>query len=313
MQYNNWSVNPWLDKVNDDTKLVVFGAGSAGVNNYNVLTDLGLVDKVVAVCDNDVKKQGQKMNDISIVSVDEAIKKYSNAFFVISTSWWKEANEQLLKGGIPEEQICHCDYQMDEHKILGHCDNQYFDLLKHKTGKREIFVDGGCYDGSSTYDFVKWCNGEYDKIYAFEPDPKLLDNCEKNIKSWGFDNITIVNKGLYSYEGELRFFSNGTAGKIQDDGDIVVPVIDIDTLVNGNPVTFIKMDIEGSELKALQGTEQTIKKHKPTLAICVYHKKEDIIQIPNYILSIVPEYKLYLRHYSNHTEETVLYATVSNE
>lgn len=123
----------------------------------------------------------------------------------------------------------------------------------------------------------------------------------------------MLNKGLYNQKGELRFCSNGTAGTIKDDGDVVVPVIDIDTLVNGNPVTFIKMDIEGSELKALQGAEQTIKMYKPTLAICVYHKKEDIIEIPNYILSIVPEYKLYLRHYSNHTEETVLYATMDNE
>lgn len=67
------------------------------------------------------------------------------------------------------------------------------------------------------------------------------------------------------------------------------------------------MDIEGAEINALKGAEKTIKGYKPKLAICVYHKKEDIWEIPKLILSYVPEYKLYLRHYSPFKDETVLY------
>lgn len=70
------------------------------------------------------------------------------------------------------------------------------------------------------------------------------------------------------------------------------------------------MDIEGSELRALMGSEETIKKYKPKLAICIYHKREDLITIPQYIKIIVPEYKLYLRAHFPYVSETVLYATL---
>ena len=68
------------------------------------------------------------------------------------------------------------------------------------------------------------------------------------------------------------------------------------------------MDIEGAELEALKGAKETIKRNHPKLAICVYHKPEDIVDIPKFILELDPEYKLYLRHYSDNAGETVLYA-----
>ena len=68
------------------------------------------------------------------------------------------------------------------------------------------------------------------------------------------------------------------------------------------------MDIEGAELMALQGAEKIIRKYKPKLAVCVYHKPEDIIEILKYTLELNPEYKIHLRHYSNYFWETVMYA-----
>lgn len=68
------------------------------------------------------------------------------------------------------------------------------------------------------------------------------------------------------------------------------------------------MDIEGSELEALKGSREIIKRCRPKLEICVYHKKEDLVEIPAFIKELVPEYKLYVRHYSNNAGETVLYA-----
>lgn len=71
------------------------------------------------------------------------------------------------------------------------------------------------------------------------------------------------------------------------------------------------MDIEGSELAALRGAEKTIKKSKPKLAICVYHKPEDLITIPQFISSLVPEYKFFLRHHQYISWDTVLYAIIA--
>ena len=82
----------------------------------------------------------------------------------------------------------------------------------------------------------------------------------------------------------------------------------IDEIVGEDKVSFIKMDIEGAELKALEGAKETILKWYPRLAICIYHKYEDIYEIGDYILSLNPNYKLYIRHYSTCMWETVLYA-----
>lgn len=83
----------------------------------------------------------------------------------------------------------------------------------------------------------------------------------------------------------------------------------VDDALCGIDVTYIKMDIEGAELNALIGAENTIIKCKPKLAICVYHKTSDFWKIPQYIKSLNSEYKLYLRHHSNkNCWGTVLYA-----
>ena len=72
------------------------------------------------------------------------------------------------------------------------------------------------------------------------------------------------------------------------------------------------MDIEGAELEALQGGAKLIKKNHPKLAICVYHKPEDIYTIPQLLLEYNPNYTFYLRHYSLWRSETVLYAIDKN-
>lgn len=85
----------------------------------------------------------------------------------------------------------------------------------------------------------------------------------------------------------------------------------MDEVIKDNFVSFIKMDIEGSELETLKGAENTILKNMPILAICVYHKPEDLITIPQYISSLqtsTQKYSFYLRHHSYMLTETVLYA-----
>ena len=71
------------------------------------------------------------------------------------------------------------------------------------------------------------------------------------------------------------------------------------------------MDIEGSEVPALKGCENTIKNNLPKLAICTYHKKDDLIEIYNYLKNFETpnkKYKFFLRQHSYAGIETVLYA-----
>ena len=101
---------------------------------------------------------------------------------------------------------------------------------------------------------------------------------------------------------------DGEGSLICEDGEEKIDICKIDT--EAGEATFIKMDIEGAELKALMGAKETIVQNKPKLAISIYHKPEDILQIPMYLKALVPEYKFYLRQYTMSYLECVLYATV---
>ena len=70
------------------------------------------------------------------------------------------------------------------------------------------------------------------------------------------------------------------------------------------------MDVEGAELQSLQGAKRTIMKYRPKLAICIYHKNEDLFSCLLFINHIVGNdiYKYYIRHHSDNITETVLYA-----
>jgi hypothetical protein len=70
------------------------------------------------------------------------------------------------------------------------------------------------------------------------------------------------------------------------------------------------MDVEGAEYQSLLGASKVIRKNTPKLAICLYHKPCDIIAIPMLIKSMVPEYKMFIRHNSNAYNETVLYCII---
>ena len=186
----------------------------------------------------------------------------------------------------------------------------YFDKDIVRLEDNEIFVDCGAYTGDTVIQFIKEMNLQgviYNKIYAFEADDnnfKIMRDGLKNLK-----NIEQLPIGVWEKKDTLHFNNSlGLGSKISDEG-IELKVDAIDNIIGSSEkVTFIKMDIEGSELKALKGAEKTILKHKPKLAICVYHKPEDLITIPQYILSLNPNYKLYLRNYSSSAVETVLYA-----
>ena len=68
------------------------------------------------------------------------------------------------------------------------------------------------------------------------------------------------------------------------------------------------MDIEGGELNALKGAKETITTYRPNLAICMSHRREDFITLPQFILSLNPHYKLYLRNRNPLAEDTILFA-----
>lgn len=187
---------------------------------------------------------------------------------------------------------------------------QYFGLDFLRPVQDEVYIDAGCYDGDTILKFYQFCNGNYKHIYALEPDSDNFKKTVELVKREQLNRVELQCKACWSKSDTLSFSGTGTSSShIEEGGNKYIQAITIDDLLNGAGATFIKMDIEGAELDALKGAEFTIKKYRPRLAICLYHKPEDIIDIPVYLLSIISDYKLYIRHH-NFTDfcETVLYA-----
>lgn len=188
--------------------------------------------------------------------------------------------------------------------------NQYFNELTYcMDSQDEIYVDCGAFNGDTIIKYSEFANGMYKRIYAFEPDKDNQLLLKKNIAH--LNNVKIIDKGSWYEDATLFFNSKGSGSFVSEQGEESIQVTSIDAVVKNDKVTFIKMDIEGSELEALHGAENTIRNNFPKLAICCYHKQRDIIDLYSYIKSFnneFCEYKFFLRHHSNGVSETVLYA-----
>ncbi len=188
---------------------------------------------------------------------------------------------------------------------------QYFpgsEILKLQSG--EVFIDAGGYSGETSEEFSTWCS-DYSKIYMMEPDALMFSVASEYVKLKNIRNIICINKGAYSHAAEIGFVNDAVLGSsnIDQNGCEKIQTISIDEMLHGERATYIKMDIEGAEMEALFGAEKTIEKYMPKLAISIYHKPNDLWKIPHYIKQKYPQYKLYIRHYTPFTTETICYAT----
>ncbi|MGN0458823.1 MAG: FkbM family methyltransferase [Eubacterium sp.] len=172
------------------------------------------------------------------------------------------------------------------------CDKKkiYSDILR--LGENENIIDLGAYDGDTIREFVEATNGKYEHITALEPDSKSFKKLIKNTE--GMENTDAFNMGAWNKRDTLIFSARaGRNSKLSAEGTSV-EVTDIDSLKT--PATFIKMDIEGSEMKALEGMQKTITERRPKLYICAYHRNEDLFALPLKVLQYRDDYKIYFRH-----------------
>jgi len=181
-----------------------------------------------------------------------------------------------------------------------------FELTHH-----ESFFDCGAYVGDTIAAFLKATGGAYRRIWALEPDNANYQKLTQYIKGEKLSKIEAISKGVYSNSGTMPFQEAGTMlSKLSEKAEHTIEVDTIDHIAAGKKITFIKMDVEGAELLALMGAEQTIRKYKPILAISIYHKKNDLLDIPAYLKKIVPKYTFYFRTHKKLAIDSVLYAVV---
>jgi len=192
---------------------------------------------------------------------------------------------------------------------------QYLLAGKCEPKKGEVIIDAGGFQGATAIWFADKV-GERGMVYSFEPLEYNYNKMSQNIKRNNLENVVkVINMGLWDSITNLFVINNGSATScLVKSGNLEIKVTTLDSYIQSEgleSIDFIKMDIEGAELKALKGATKTIMKFKPKLAISIYHLPDDIYKIPLFIKDLVPEYKLYLSHKFNGWNETLLFASIS--
>lgn len=291
-----------LNKAFADGKRVhIYGAGYRGKRLFDMYPEKDWAFFI------DKNKAGSEYHGLKILDIKDVDS--NNAFVVVTNhNGTKEIVADLKNVGIDESSIL-TFFEYDELEA----DKMYFDekaIMSHcRDFRNGIFVDAGACDGFNTMTYRKryFDNDKDVKAIVFEPDLNNYEICCENLS--GLENVQVYNRGVGESESELRFNSNKRdISSFDNEGDEVVRISAIDSVLDGRAASFIKMDIEGSEMSAINGAQNTIKNDSPILAISIYHKCSDIYMIPKRIMELNDKYVFYLRHYTLSNGDTILYA-----
>ena len=163
-----------------------------------------------------------------------------------------------------------------------------------KLCNHERFLDLGAYSGDTIEQFLQHVQG-YEALYAVEPDPKNFAKLQKRTSR--LSNCYLYQVGIHSEPGQLPFCVRAGRNSQLGSGGTLIEVESVDHLLDGRPVTYLKLDVEGQESAALKGAAETIGRYHPKLLVSCYHRTEDLFALPIQVLELCPDYKLYLRHH----------------
>jgi len=184
----------------------------------------------------------------------------------------------------------------------------YRNIIKPTT--TEVYVDLGAYNGDTIKELLEFTKGHYSEIYALEPDKKNFKKLSKFVD--GMERIHIYNNAVWCTDTEVPFSSKaGRQSAIDASVSTTIETRSVDSILGQNPATIIKMDVEGFEREAIWGCSYTISHSAPRMMVALYHRNEDIFELPLLIKTLNPNYKLYIRHQLYIPAwETNLYATL---
>lgn len=158
----------------------------------------------------------------------------------------------------------------------------------------EVYVDLGAYNGDTIEEFLTVTRGKYISIYAMEPDRKNFKKLCRNTEN--LLHVYAYNSVAWSCETQIPFSTKaGRQSSVGTNGQLA-EARSVDGMLDGDQATIIKMDVEGCEREAIWGSAHTIKKYSPKLMVSLYHRNEDIFELPLLIKKLNPNYKCYIRH-----------------
>lgn len=195
-------------------------------------------------------------------------------------------------------------------QVMEKCFSHYFDLDIIPSCQEEVFVDLGAFTGDTIKDFIGIYGDNYKKIYAYEMTEQSMRELKERVKN--YPRIIYKQKAVSDEVGmgSIKIHEISTSSnqlEITEVGELEVTSLDDDI---NEKITILKMDIEGSELKALKGAENHIIKDKPKLLLSVYHGYEELLTLWEYLEKLNLSYHYYLRYYGGpiFPTEIVLFA-----
>ena len=167
--------------------------------------------------------------------------------------------------------------------------------ILHPT-RNENFVDLGAYNGDTIRELLRFTHQKYNSIHAVEPDKKNFKKLVAYIEENEMMQVSLFQCAAWCCDTELPFSSkSGRQSVLSSTGDSM-EARSVDTILKGAPTTLLKMDVEGFEREALWGAAKTIGQYAPKLSVAIYHRNEDLFELPLLVHTLNPRYKLYIRH-----------------
>ena len=167
-------------------------------------------------------------------------------------------------------------------------------------------VDCGAFTGVAIHKFLK-AGYAIDSFAAFEPDPDNFAILAS--RDFKVARRLCLPLGTWSKSCQLRFSSDGSmASRLSDEGDTVIQCVAIDDVLQGEPVSVVKLDVEGAEIETLNGMRKIIEAQKPALLVSAYHLPEHLYAIIDLIESWNLGYRFHMRVHEFNTFGTVVYA-----
>lgn len=223
-------------------------------------------------------------------------------------------------------EACATGIHMDSHRLNSYVTNREFFNLKDD----EVYVEGGAFDGDTLQCILRACNGRFKHIHSFEPSTannqlirSRLTGLQAEYLQPLASRITLHEKGLWGSTTTLKFnpdilptglggapiYPKGAhiadsemlkhvhGGLLEESIALTIPVTTVDEATD-QTATFIKLEVEGSELPALHGARQTIARNRPKMAISVYHKPQDLLTLTQFVLETGQDYTLGFRQHN---------------
>ena len=310
----NSDMQVYVEKIQKGSHCLIYGAGVAGHYLAGRFKGFGVI--VDAFIDPDESKGPvDKETGVKVITEKELNENkalYADKTLVVSYPVKPVADEvrKRLIGeiGIDEKNIIMGIYDWRNNQ------GQYFDYFG--PNDNEVFVDCGCFDGATCYNFAGWCGAKgFEHIYSFEADPENYAKAKEILAPLGKCDLypygtADANKKVFFAADAFEtscIISREEAEKRNFEGVTEIETRALDDVLSGKRVTFIKMDIEGAEYEALQGARKLIMENRPRMAISVYHKFEDFVTLADLVLGMHPDYRLAFRHYGFDDLETVMY------